>query len=1056
MPPFARSAWRGIPRTRVCAALSAILLGAAGADAAERDDRSHIVLGYMQASGNGADSAMRQYRWQALTHVAVPFTSFDDTGTITNSSSWINRDAELKPGGAASNNGVKVLMTLAPTSGGGFNLSHITTVMGSETLQDTLISNIIPLVSHPTYGCDGVTLDLEPFSWGASTRTALTRFVQQLNAQLKALDPPRELSIYVAATYDSALNGDFDYPAIRDHVDYLIYSGYDFSGGALRAVGIYGNPATYSIIRNLDAYLDPARGQMPPEKMVLALPLYGRQYSVTKATEPVYGDTATEGASAGWTESVFASSYQNPPYTRHASGATHYVKYYSEPTGASTWNSVVFDDNETLEYKLRLAKAWKGAYETGRQLRGVAFWSLNWLAQGKGTTSRDPNDASRTGLRRTNDGPWTLWEELFMPPGEQIYRAETFENLTINPRWVDPNLGPDDIGVAAATSVAMASAPAGAPAGSQRVAAINFQFTATPNNRFLFKHEVLADASSGNPIDHNCHLVQVDATTKFMADLHVPAAYPNLQVRMVVKDGDNELERGPAYTFSTAGWQRIEFDLTQSGTVSAYDTNGEADYLDGDGVIDTAGGGARDIAFVGFEVTNGGQAGSGTLNIDQILYTHAYPDGKKYVINEFRYATAAQQFVEIHGPAGVMPSGLVLRIVDGADGSIAATIPLGGNTIPASGLYLLGASGLSGVRDQALTDGILQNTDGTVEALQLFDTATGTVHDAVVYQAFAGLGQLDGPGDPIVTERGPGWFGGISNGKTATGELYTAGRYPDGADTGLQSRDFSSMPATPGAPNGGSVSLGVTYDFETPPPYAFETFKNFAVTPAASIPGAVGPSPSGGAVHRCVDTAGGGSLSWFGDAALGADGNGYNVTGEVFVPANGTSSDAHATGLGICVRSGTNFFGTDNRAGYDSGYWLIYENASGVGLADGQDDHPGVLHFVWAHNEGGSVAPTTLLASVPLASTGVTPGSWTTFRLSINPGASGDKLLAVLNGTTIYSGPIPEGGPTSGAFVVGYRENHTGAPQAYEGTWIDNITIDGATVPVEVSGFSVE
>ena len=51
----------------------------------------------------------------------------------------------------------------------------------------------------------------------------------------------------------------------------------------------------------------------------------------------------------------------------------------------------------------------------------------------------------------------------------------------------------------------------------------------------------------------------------------------------------------------------------------------------------------------------------------------------------------------------------------------------------------------------------------------------------------------------------------------------------------------------------------------------------------------------------------------------------------------------------------------------------------------------------------------------------------------------------------VYSGPIPTGGPTSGSFQVGFRENHAGAPAANEGTWIDNVTINNATVPVNLS-----
>ena len=101
---------------------------------------------------------------------------------------------------------------------------------------------------------------------------------------------------------------------------------------------------------------------------------------------------------------------------------------------------------------------------------------------------------------------------------------------------------------------------------------------------------------------------------------------------------------------------------------------------------------------------------------------------------------------------------------------------------------------------------------------------------------------------------------------------------------------------------------------------------------------------------------------------------------------------------------------------------------------------------------GVPVIPTT---SKTLAEVSATNGAWTTFRLSINPGAAGDQLRAEINGVAVYSGAIPTGGPTSGAFQVGFRENHSGLPASNEGTWIDNVTINMDTVPVGLSRFEL-
>ena len=93
-------------------------------------------------------------------------------------------------------------------------------------------------------------------------------------------------------------------------------------------------------------------------------------------------------------------------------------------------------------------------------------------------------------------------------------------------------------------------------------------------------------------------------------------------------------------------------------------------------------------------------------------------------------------------------------------------------------------------------------------------------------------------------------------------------------------------------------------------------------------------------------------------------------------------------------------------------------------------------------NDGNHASPTVFLGSKTLAQVGVTGGTWTTFRLAIDPnGSSGNQLIAQINNVDVYRGPIPAEGRTKGAFQIGFRENHTGAPAANEGTWIDNVTI---------------
>lgn len=1022
----------------VCATLA---VSAAGFAAVEgRPDRSAIVFGYMQQ--DAAPLQSEQYRYHVFTHIAPPPVGFDSSGNFVSLTTWNNRVADLKPGGAVSNLGVKVICDVVNN---GFDQNIVNTVMVSSALRTQLVNNLVSLVTNPSTGCDGIAMDLEwgGSTWNSSARDGINVFLQELNTALKALSPPRELFYYVYPTYNSSaynlLGNGSTIPSLIDNIDYLLFSAYsDDSSSYMTAIARYPN-----VISRANGYM--TRG-VPASKLVMTLPLFGRNWDTDI---PIF-DTfnGANRRSWSWTSSTMETKY-SPPYTKNLDTTTWANWYYfPSKNGNRTYQLSSFDDAFTAEIKMRLSHVWKGSVSPGGQLAGVGFWSLIWPAQGIWPYACDPNTSVvTTALRRTDSLPYTVMEETFAPAGTRVFRAEPFEALTINPNWVSPMDGPDGVNLTTGV-VTSINTPVGGRADSDRAALLQFMVNGS-NNRLFFKFRVLADSEVPHAIDYDSALVMVDATTSFSVDIYTSAALADTTLRMVVKDANHQLEKGPVVSLASTGWQHIEWDFTDAASVSGY-TTAEAAYLPGDGIIQSAGNGARDITFAGFEITAASTLTDAQVVFDNIEYANAYPAARSYVINEFRYADPAQQFVEIYGPAGVIPASMELRLIDSSTGAASSNVAIGGNSIPDDtgngfGYYVVGTSAVA-VRDQLIADGAILGT--TPGAMQLNDTATNTIHDAVVFRAYSNRGNLDSPATPIVTDNGPGWLGEIGGGATAAGVAHAMGRYPDGANLGINERDFSLMPASPGAANGNSVALPAAFDFSTAPAGAFRTLGgSFSVEAVA--PG-MPPSPSGGLVHRCVNAAGGGALSVIGDAALGTGPVGYNVIGEVFVPD--AAAPVQANGLGICARTGSDFFNpAPVDSGYDSGFWLVYENAAGVGLADGQADHPGVVQFIYATNNDQDATTSTLLASKTLAELGVTAGQWTTFRLSVNSNASGDTLLAQMNGVTIYSGAIPAGAPTTGGFQIGFRENHAGAPAAIEGTWVDNVQINDLSVPVTVS-----
>jgi len=983
-----------------------------------------IVFGYLQS-----EDQIYHTRWQGLTHVGCRFVYFDSNGNLTGTSAFTGRSSYLKAGGAAAAAGVKVILVV--TSFDDDPGGDIEAVMTSSSKRAVLIQDIVNLLEADSYS-HGVSMDLE-FSWGSTVRDGITAFMSELRTALDNSDPSYELSIYTNAIFSSS-QWDFDASTgITPHIDYMTYSMYDWaSGNTPHAISDFNNCLGST---RMQAYLNDG---LPPEKFVPTISAYSRRWTGTTS----YDVAGSSPSSQGFTDALYDTTL-NPNYS--GPYTNHYVTgdegaWYTWNTGSTDY-TVTWDSPESMEYKIRHALSMQdptGVWN-GRRLGGVGFWSLRWMAE---TSSYDPRTSSSVSRTRTYPHIYQLCQEILAAPGVTKFLIEGYEGLDY--RWRDPNESPDTTGDTdsdSSRSIVTAPGGSGAPSSTVNAMQVVFDFEGSGTNRAFFGHEVLASNLATSVPDIHAVAAHFDSTTKVSASLYTASAYSGYQVRMMVMDADGDLELSDPYSLNSTGWRTMEWDLTDSGEINAYTTS-EPAFNNGDGTLDTAGDGARDIGFIGFLIEGSG-AVSGTVVFDEIAYEHQNPDDKDYVINEFRYNDVDSEFVEIQGPAGTLPSGFQLRFYDSSDGSVAKSVNLGGQTVPNDGggygFFVVGDSGVSNVDystgfSAAVDD--IANIDPS--AIQLYSTSTGCVYDSVVYEAFGGLDDLIRQETHGVTGNGYPWLGQIAGGTDSSSEPYTKGRYPDGANTWINSRDFSFMAASPGAANGNALdSDGWSFSFSTAPSKAFQTFQSFSVGSSG-----VGSSPGGGNVHRCVDTSGGGVISVLGDAALGSEGKGYRVEGQLYLPTS--AEPAQAIAVGLCGSQGSTFFTTDSDGyGYENGYWLIYENASGIGLADGRTDHPGVFEFVHATHDNRDGLPVELLGSKSRSTTGASEGAWTTFLLEIDPldVDPDQQLIAQINGTDVYRGSIPDGGPTLGAFQVGFRENHTGTPVPSEGTWIDTVAI---------------
>lgn len=992
-----------------------------------------VVLGYVQNA-----SVAHQYHWHALTHVACQFTRFNADGTIGNAASFTGRTAELRAGGDAEANGVKVLMALANlNSGGDFDSSILSTVMQNDTLRQTLADNVAALVNADGY-CAGVNLDFEPFptSYPSATAAGTADFINKLRA---ALNADKEISIYCGPTYYGTW-GQVIAGAI-DSLDYMNYSCYPFVGSW--SSSIIGVAPQSSYASRADDFL--ANG-CPPEKLVLTLPSYGyRARTDTPAYNvPIVDHIGSRGFCDSKWETTLSANLRDRQYRAGAE-----TPWYSFDNGTN-YTTTVYDDEISLATKMRAARSWIGAEYPGRRLRGVGFWSLMWMSANYsgGFYSFDMESGASADKNRTYPYIYQATQEVLAPPGTRTTLLDKWESQDFRWRsYTATNDRKDNVNVNHANTIrSIAATPAGTgkPDNSDRCMRLDFEFTAA-SGKLFFRYEILGHHSETTRRDLNATRGFFDLNSIVQVDLYTPAAYTGRTVRMVLMDKNGELEQSQAFSLNAAGWRTLQWNL-RADPVSAYTTSFNQ-YVSGNGVLDTAGAGARDLALIGFLVEGGASSGSGTVYFDELRFAPRAPEGKNYTLNEFRYRGSADEFVEIYGPAGAFPAGMTLRLLPG-DATTSTEISLAGQSIPNDaggfGYFVVGDPGVPNVDfSTGFGDAADDLPDIAPSGLQLRDSATGYVYDSLVYLAFGGMGTLTRPHALGVTDNGYPWIGGLGSGGNAAGTVYTMGRYPDGANTFVNAADFSFQNASPGLANSTTLIWPVTYDFTTAPSVAFKTFQNFTVS-SPPLPSPIPNSPGGGNVHRCVDTVGGGVMTVIGNAALGAGGVGCSASGEWYIPA--ASEPAQAIAVGFCASQGSTFFtgaSTVANSGYESGYMIIYENKSGVGLNNGRADHPGAFEFLHATHDNLDGVPTALLADKTRAELEVTEGAWTRFYFSVDPAAPASRrLIAMLNNKIVYQGDIPAGGPTAGAFQAGFRENHTGAPASNEGCWIDTLRLE--------------
>lgn len=238
---------------------------------------------------------------------------------------------------------------ISGTAGANFNSELISNILNSNSLEQTLINNILNMIK--TKGYYGVVVDFERIP--PEDREKYNDFLRKLVA---ALHPTYIVATALAPkTYDvttGAWHGAHDYKAHGEIVDFVIIMTYEWGWSG-------GPPMAVAPINEVRKVLNYAVSVIPPKKIMMGMPLYGYDWTLPympggEFAESIGNQEAITRAGRFGARIQYDEKSQSPYYN------------YTDRSGRQ--HVVWFEDARSVEEKYKLAS------ELG--LRGVSYWVL--------------------------------------------------------------------------------------------------------------------------------------------------------------------------------------------------------------------------------------------------------------------------------------------------------------------------------------------------------------------------------------------------------------------------------------------------------------------------------------------------------------------------------------------------------------------------------------------------------------------------------------------------------------------------------------------------------
>jgi len=300
-------------------------------------ENAPTVYGYWPYWGDDVSTVPVEH----LTDLAIFGVELASDGSLTQTSRWTSVASEAVA--LAHPVGVKVHLVLIC-----FDEDVMEDVLLSSSRRATTVAQAADLVN--TYGADGVNVDFEGVP--TSVRDELIAFVNELKAVVGEV---------TLATPAVDWNGAFDYDELAFASDGLFIMGYGYhwSGGDPGPIApLYGGSpwGSYSLEWSVEDYRE---WGTPDDKIILGLPLYGRQWPSTSTDVP--GTQTSDGWAVVYEDAVPAAE----SYGRQWDDVTH-TPYAFPSSTEQLW----YDDAESLADKM--------GYAVDQGLQGFGFWAVTY------------------------------------------------------------------------------------------------------------------------------------------------------------------------------------------------------------------------------------------------------------------------------------------------------------------------------------------------------------------------------------------------------------------------------------------------------------------------------------------------------------------------------------------------------------------------------------------------------------------------------------------------------------------------------------------------------